>query len=153
MSVTAALVIRSLEEELHNFDQVTDTTAPLREEVVNIAMAQVRRIDPTTIDPTDKDAVAATTAVIKTALAAIDSKESSAVRKINTKIKQADQKRADATSDLVVDLYKKMATGVTATPNGPIDLSADLSSIDSAFTLEGGQISETELREDRDDLS
>lgn len=153
MSVTAELAIRSLEDELGSFDQVVDQTAPLREEIVNVAMAQVRRIDPRAFDPTDKDAVAATTGILKTALAAIDSRESSAVRRINTKIKQADQKRADATSDLVVDLYKRMSVGTTAAPTGPMDLSTDLSEIDKSFTLAGGEINETELREDRDDLS
>lgn len=153
MSVTAELAIRSLEDELGSFDQVVDQTTPLREEIVNVAMSQVRRIDPRAFDPTDKDAVAATTSILKTALAAIDSRESSAVRRINTKIKQADQKRADATSDLVVDLYKRMSTGTTAAPTGPLDLSTDLSEIDKSFTLAGGEINETELREDRDDLS
>lgn len=152
MSATKERLIKTLEEELSSFDETVDTTAPLRQEIVNIAMAQVRKINPDEVDPTDPKQATATATVIGAALKALDSQEATAVRRVNAKIKHADQKRADATSDLVIDLYKKVASGKTD-DLGPLDLSSDMAAIDQDFLHTGASIPDTELRDDRDDLS
>lgn len=152
MSATKERLIKTLEEELSSFDETVDTTVPLRQEIVNIAMAQVRKIKPDEVDPTDPKQATATATVIGAALKALDSQEATAVRRINAKIKHADQKRADATSDLVIDLYKKVASGKTE-DLGPLDLNNDMAAIDQDFLHTGTPIPDTELRDDRDDLS
>lgn len=152
MSATQERMIRSLEDELGAFDDTVDSTIPLRQEVVDNAMALVRKIRPDEIDPSDPKQATATATVLSAAIKALDSQEATAIRRVNAKIKHADQKRADATSDLVIDLYKRVAAGK---PDDlpPLDLQSDFSVVDKEFLETGTPILDTELREDRDDLS
>lgn len=152
-SATKKYMIRTLEDELETFDKVADQATELRNEIINVSMTAVRKIDMDKVEVLNPDDAQSVSKVLSTALKAVSDQESTAVRRINAKIKQADQKRADGTSELVVDLYRKMASGQPMTNMPAVNLDTDLSKIDKEFTLAGGDISETELRDNPKDYS
>ncbi len=145
-------IVRSLQEELGNFDQVIDQTAVTRQTIVTKLSGLLHHLDSLPVD--DDKRVSSVLAITNTTLKALDAQEASAVRRVNTKIKQQDQRRADNTAVQVTELLQRMSTG-SGTGNEPLEINLDAESaaLLEKFTLEGHAILETELRADPDDLS
>ncbi len=145
-------LIRSLQEELGHFDQAVDQTTVARQTIVTKLSGLLHHIDNLPID--DDKRVSSVLAITNTTLKALDAQEASAVRRVNTKIKQQDQRRADNTAIQVTELLQRMSTGSGSTAEMPeINLDAESAALLEKFALEGHAILETELRADPEDLS
>ena len=146
--------IRSLEDELFAFDDNLSVTTDERAVLAAKLSSMASRVQLDDVDLKDPKAVQAATTVIGAALKALDAIEGSASRRVNVKLKQAENTRNDATSEQVVDLYRRMAGGTlidTALP--AIDLSSISTDLTADYISAGNLILDTELRVDPDDLS
>lgn len=153
MTDAVSYFIRSMESELQHFDQVVDQTTVKRDQLASQLFDLTQRVKLSDDDLKDPQAVSAAMSLMSSAMKVMNDQEQTAARRINMKIKQAEQNRADSTSEQVVELYKLMASGNLSQIETTVDLSGVSLDLENAFTLEGGVILDTELRMDPKDLS
>jgi len=147
---TKELMIRSLSEEMSNFDTTVDTTGMIRNKVISKLDSFVDQI--TEMDTSDPDKTMTGLSIINTTLRALSDQEAAATRRITAKLRHQESKRADNTSEQVSLLLRNMSLGNTGTlPD--IDLDGVSLNLERAFRETGDFIDETELRSDPNDLS
>lgn len=156
MSAVKEYLIRSLEQELENFDTVVDTTEARRADLTNrVTDLAKQALTLTPEDLRDPKVVTAAMSILSTSMKALNDQEATATRRINAKIKQADQQRADATSDLVVDMLRRMGNGQLIEPPKDTELNYTTieGTIDSIMLDNSMEVLDAELRENPNDLS
>ena len=152
---TNDLIIRSLDEELVDFDDTVSRTSALKADVVSRTQQLFHRFNPDDVNLTEPSHVAAFAQAANTVLKAIDAQEITATRKVTAKLKLQESRRQDDVSAAVTNLYQLMKDGKynpQETVSGTLE--EDMSSLDSRYTAADiGEIPETELRRNPDNLS
>ncbi len=149
-----AMVIKSLFEELYEFDITVDKTTKVRDTIINKLAKSVSSIED--ISTTDPDASIAQLGVINTTLRALSDQEAAMTRRVTTKIRHQENQRADNTSEQVVKLIQTISN---ARSNGqdsvypPIDVNTICLNLEQELLKVGDELLDTELRVDPDDLT
>ena len=149
------LVIRSLEEEMHNFDIVVDTTGSVKDSIAEITTRAFVGVNLDDVRISDPKSVAAFATLANTALKAVESKENTAKNRVVAKLKLQESKRSDGAAEIVAQMYRQMQDGtyspdaVTETP-----LTSDEAALAERFAHDKIEdIPDWELRTDPNDLS
>lgn len=147
-------VIRSLSEELYEFDTTLSHTTTIRNTVIEKLERTLEAID--AVNLSDPDVATIQLGAINTTLKALSDQEASSTRRVTAKLRHQESIRDDKTSDKVVELMRAMARQRVS---GDVDSfpAIDFDEVANAMcrSLEetGDLIKDTELRFDPDDLS
>lgn len=155
-SLLQTVAIRTLEEDLSDFDKVVVQTGSIKHEITNIAMSALRRVSVDDMDLTNPDSVGNFAKLASTALKAVDAQEVTSTRRVQSKVKLSEVRRSDNVAEVVTDILVKMNSGdYTPEPATPTPSLADESAaVDNKYLeLELPDIPDTVLRTNPDDLS
>lgn len=153
MSGVKDLIIRTLDEELADFDIVVDRTADHKRTLAHVTMQAVSKVDLDALNVDDPKSVEAFAKLTNAALKAVDAQETTSMRRVNAKLKLAESRRSDDVSEAVTALLSKMDTGDFTDNEVTTTLESDEQAVDARYTAEGmAEILEGELRADPKDL-
>lgn len=148
------LCIRSLDEEMANFDKVVDRTDVAKDNLVTMTSHVLGNINLNDVKLEDPKSIDSFTKLASVALKAVDSKEATAKGRIAAKLKLQESRRSDGASEIVAQLYKQMQDGTYTPSVEGVTLETDGAEVDARFAHDNlPPIEEWETRMDPNDLS
>lgn len=161
----ASFVVRSIEQETVILDKTTDRTRTIREELI-LGLHEISKMTKRAVDavedgqPVPDEAIATHLSVVDKTLKALKESEESSVRAVITKTKVKDSSVSQQIGDIAVETLRKIhlkEVDVGLISKSAVDPTEAFDKFREGLKalgkVEGGDIMDTELRTDSDDLT